>query len=110
MARVPIACSLTSDGVIDRIEEWRELIGRHTTEAVRTTTGVRIRLHDDDQAVLRAVDLARREKACCAFFDFRLELLTESVWLEVQAPEDAASILDALYVGAASAGRDPSGT
>ena len=57
---------------------------------------MRVRLKDGDQVILNTIDLARREKDCCAFFEFRLELLPDQVWLEIGAPAEAAAILDAL--------------
>ncbi|MGH3733525.1 MAG: hypothetical protein ACRDVC_09170 [Acidimicrobiales bacterium] len=97
MARVPIACTLGSDAASGRIEEWRALLVGDVLEAVRTSTSVRFRLRSNDEAVLRSIELSRREKACCAFFDFRLVVLSNSIWLEVEAPEDADSILDGLF-------------
>lgn len=82
---------------MDRIEEWRRLIDSDVIEAVRTTGSVRLRLRDKDDALLAAVDLSRREKACCDFFDFRLELLNDVVWLDIGAPDDAAALLDGLF-------------
>jgi len=43
-----------------------------------------------------ATDLAQREKACCAFFEFRLLILASAVWLEVEIPEDAGVTLNDL--------------
>jgi hypothetical protein len=94
--RVPIACTLSVDDGSSRLEEWRQFLQHHVIEIDRLSTSARLRLSDDDQAVLAATDLARREKACCAFFDFRLVLLSEAVWLEVEAPEEAAPFLDGL--------------
>ncbi len=51
-----------------------------------------------DDIILSAVDLARREKACCEFFEFRLELQADVVWLKVDAPAEASTILDALII------------
>jgi len=65
-------------------------------EFIRSDTTVRMRLIGGDAVILSAVDLARREKDCCAFFEFRLELLPDAIWLEVGAPLEAASLLDAL--------------
>jgi hypothetical protein len=72
-------------------------VSDHVAEAVRKQHGVLLRLQDGDDAVLIATDLARQEKACCPFFEFRLVLLPEAVWLEVDAPDDAASVLDELF-------------
>jgi len=97
VTRIPIACTLDSQDATDRVEEWRTLVGDDVADAIRTADGVRFRLCDNDHAVLRAIDLCRREKSCCGFFDFRLVLLTDAVWLEIEAPNDAAPILDGLF-------------
>jgi hypothetical protein len=55
-----------------------------------------MRLKGGDDVISSTVHLARREKDCCAFFDFRLEIEPDVVWLEVGAPTEAAAILDAL--------------
>jgi hypothetical protein len=55
-----------------------------------------VRLRDGDDVIVSSVDLARREKDCCAFFEFRLELSPDAVWLEIGAPVEASAILDAL--------------
>jgi MerR family transcriptional regulator, copper efflux regulator len=97
MARAPIACSLTAGDAALRGEEWRQFVERRVAQVERDGTVARLRLRDDGDAILEAVDLSRREKACCAFFDFRLELQPGAVWLEVTAPKEAAPILDALF-------------
>lgn len=96
MARVPIACALTADDTDTRVEEWRRFLNGGVAELDRTTRSARLRLHDDDATLLAAVDLARRQKACCSFFELRLVPLPEPVWLEVEAPEEATGVLDGL--------------
>lgn len=96
MVRIPIACSLAADHAGARIEEWRQFVSRRVVEIARSEGSVRLRLEDSDEALLLATDLARREKTCCAFFEFRLVPLPEAVWLEVEAPDEAAAILDEL--------------
>jgi MerR family copper efflux transcriptional regulator len=96
MARIPIACSLTANDADTRVEEWRQFLHHRVIEVERSHRSARLRLEDGDDAVLVATGLARREKACCPFFEFRLQLLPEAVWLEVEAPDDAAAILDGL--------------
>jgi hypothetical protein len=41
-----------------------------------------------------AADLARREKACCAFFEFSIAIEADGLWLSVRVPADASPILD----------------
>jgi MerR family transcriptional regulator, copper efflux regulator len=97
MARVPVACTLTAAELPGRADEWRGLVARHVHAIERTPTGARLRLADGDDVALLALDLARREKACCGFFEFRLVPLPEATWLEVDAPAEAAPIVDALF-------------
>ena len=96
MTRVAIACTLSAGDATARVAEWQGFLERDVAEIVRTPGSARLRLEARDDAVLRATDLARREKGCCAFFDFRLVLLPDAVWLEVDAPDQAAPILDEL--------------
>jgi hypothetical protein len=96
MTRVPIACSLEAVDATTRVGEWRTLMATQVVEVIRTPGSVRLRLGDGHDALLVAADLARREKVCCAFFDFTVALLPEGVWLVVEAPDEAASVLDDL--------------
>ena len=46
------------------------------------------------EAVLVAVaDLAQREKACCGFFEFTIELQHDRRWLVIRTPSEAATVL-----------------
>jgi hypothetical protein len=90
-----------------RVEEWRQFFKDHARETVWENRAVRFRL--DDAAALAAINLTRREKTCCTFFDFRLTILADAVGLEVKAPEEATSILDSLFaLGTAESTRPPS--
>ncbi len=92
----PIACTLTAADRRSRGDEWRRFFAVNVVEVVRTETSLRVRLKDGDDVILNSVDLARREKECCQFFTFRLELLADETWLEIGAPVEAAAMLDAL--------------
>jgi MerR family copper efflux transcriptional regulator len=96
VARVPIACTLSVDDAAARGKEWRRFVAGSAVDIERRGTSARLRLRDGDEALLGAADLARREKACCAFFEFRLTLLPEGIWLEVDGPAEAAPVLDQL--------------
>ena len=96
MVQVPIACSLPSEAAVTRVDEWQRFLRDLVDEVVRSGPLARLRLKDQDDAVLAAVDVARREKECCPFFEFHLVLLPEAVWLEIAAPEEAGVMLDGL--------------
>jgi hypothetical protein len=102
VTETPIACTLTASEKTARGDEWRLFLATTVAESIRTETSVRMRLIDGDDVILHTVDLARREKDCCAFFEFRLELLTEAIWLEVGVPAEAASLLD-IFVNSGAA-------
>lgn len=96
VAQVPIACALSADDADARVAEWRRFLGTAVAEVERTGRSAWLRLHGDDATLLAAVDLARREKACCGFFELRVVPLPQAVWLEVEALEELASVLDGL--------------
>ena len=50
MTAVPIACTLTPEGVVDRMEEWRTFLSTMVTKIERTT----------NQATLTLAPAARR--------------------------------------------------
>jgi MerR family copper efflux transcriptional regulator len=96
MTQIPITCTLSAADKTTRGDEWQQFLTTNVAQFIRSDTSVRMKLIGGDSVILSAVDLARREKDCCAFFEFRLELLPDAIWLEVGAPVEAASLLDAL--------------
>jgi hypothetical protein len=97
VTQIPIACTLTAAEQLNRGDEWRQFLVEHVVEIDRSESSARLRLAHGDNVILIAVDLARREKACCAFFEFGLELLPDAIWLRVETPPEAATILDDLF-------------
>jgi hypothetical protein len=59
-------------------------------------------LYADLTNVAALIQLAQREKACCAFFDFTLAISAERVTLVIDVPPVASSILDDLHANLAS--------
>jgi hypothetical protein len=92
--RIPIACTLTAEAAHDRLDEWRQFFTRSVTAMERTSArNVRFQLSESTSARRDAADLAQREKACCSFFEFSLELEASGWWLVVRVPPDAAPVL-----------------
>jgi hypothetical protein len=94
--RVPIACTLTSTDAMDRTAEWRHFLGECVVAASRTDHELRLTLAPEDATLLRAVDLAAREKACCAFFSFSIEIAADSRVLVIAVPAEGADVLDGM--------------
>jgi hypothetical protein len=92
---IPVACTLSPLAASERLEEWRAFFARWHAVGGRTEAHtLRVRLDASRRAREEAADLARREKACCAFFEFSIEDGAESHWVIVQALPDASAILD----------------
>lgn len=92
--RVLFACSLTAAAADDRIEEWRRFLAASVDAAERTSTQ-QLWMHLTSTAVLAAAaDLARREKTCCAFFEFSIAIEADALWLTVRVPAEASLVLD----------------
>jgi MerR family transcriptional regulator, copper efflux regulator len=94
---VPIACSLSAVDTRDQLDEWRAVLGSEAVEIRRVTpTELIIRLQDDPARLGEIITLARREKACCPFFDFSLRIEPDAVSLAISVPADGVPVLDAF--------------
>ena len=96
---IPIVCDMTDapDTTEERLAEYRRLFGNDLIGRERTENGIRFRFSLRDGLAAEIRDLAAREKACCAFFDFTLHLTPSALHLEVRAPESAAKVLADLF-------------
>jgi DNA-binding transcriptional MerR regulator len=88
-----IFCSLSGDGMADRVAEWRTLVDGARPEGI--DGGVRVTLPAAKAGAV--AELAAAEQRCCPFFDFRLCFDGDVVHLEVRAPADAAGLIDDLF-------------
>jgi len=96
--RVPIACSLEPAQARSQLDEWQQL--RRVLDQVERVSPRRLELvllPEVDVAWL--VGLAQREKACCPFFTFTIEVMADHLVLVVEVPADAIEILDNLASG-----------
>jgi hypothetical protein len=92
--RIPLACTLTSESAAARLEEWRSFLAHSTGTAERKSdVTLRVRLNESTEALEAAVDLARREKACCGFFEFSIDVEADASWLSITVPPEAADTL-----------------
>jgi hypothetical protein len=97
MSDLPIACTLSPDGVTAR----RALIDALAVDGLidRTTTdkGLRVRLRDAPEIERRTRELVAAESKCCAFLDFSLERQGEHLVLDIAGPEHARPVLDMFF-------------
>jgi hypothetical protein len=97
----PIVCDLTTapDTGSERLREYQRLFARALIGRERTSDGIRFRLRADDGVEAWARDLAAREKACCAFFDFTISRHGDEVRWDSTVIDDevARTILEDFY-------------
>jgi hypothetical protein len=97
----PIVCDMTSapDTGPERLAEYRRLFTRALVGRERTAAGIRFRLRADDGIEDWVRDLAAREKACCAFFDFEITIDGDEVRWDATVVDDdiARAVLDEFY-------------
>jgi hypothetical protein len=90
---VAIACTLDESGLAGRMEEWLRFYRSFVQRTEVECSAVRLVLIDADEVLLHAASLSRREKECCAFFEFALELGAEEVSLLISVPPEAEPVL-----------------
>ena len=68
----PVACDMSAapDTPLQRAAEYRRLFSQALTGRERLEAGIRFRFRADPGLAEWVHDLAEREKACCAFFNF----------------------------------------
>jgi hypothetical protein len=93
--RIPIACTLDDIGARAQLAEWRQVVA----ESVRTVerlspSSAALVLEAGRPGLEQLIELAQREKACCAFFDFSLAIEADRVSFVVSVPPEASGILD----------------
>ena len=101
----PIACDLSALDEDSRREHEQvaEHLLRSVVEACEEDQGYAFRLPADTQTISAAGQFIARERLCCPFFDFALEIPREygSVWLRLSGREGvkpyiAANVLPLL--------------
>jgi DNA-binding transcriptional MerR regulator len=95
-AEIPLACTLSGDGQAAQRAEWAELLGRAAGRAA-ADGGADITFPADPDLAGQLAALAAREKDCCAFFAFSLDLTSAgSMILRVRAPQGAQPLVTGL--------------
>jgi hypothetical protein len=98
---LPVACTLTGTpgAFAERMAEYRRLFQSYLTGRSRTGPGIRFCFRAEPGVEDWVRDLARREKACCGFFDFTVTADAGEIrWdAAVADNEPARQALDEFY-------------
>jgi len=93
---IPVACTLDSDQVRDRIADWQKLIAKATGRQA-IGDGVAFSFEHDVALTTEIAQRAAEECACCSFFRFNVAIDGSCVRLEVGAPTEARDIITSLF-------------
>jgi hypothetical protein len=96
VTRVPIACTLTADAAIERLAEWETFLATGVQWVETEANSATLILIGGSDVLLAATDLAEREKTCCSFFQFSIELDGIESRLHIEVPSEAEPILSDL--------------
>jgi hypothetical protein len=98
---IPIVCDMTDapDTADERLAEYHELFGTVLIGREHTDGGIRFTFRADPGVADHVRDLAAREKACCAFFDFVVDERDDVVTMDASVVDDpvARQILEEYY-------------
>jgi MerR family transcriptional regulator, copper efflux regulator len=96
----PVACTLDSGALPQRIEDWRSVLASATVRTTTTDGALRIEFGNGFD-VARLATLVVEEQDCCSFFSFALTVDARGVALEVRVPAGADEVVAELFGRAA---------
>jgi hypothetical protein len=97
MSDLPIACTLSPDGMTARLALIDALAADGLLDRTATDSGIRVRLRDTPDIEQRTRDLVAAESACCAFLDFELGRENGELVLDISGPEAARPLIDMFF-------------
>jgi len=90
-----IACTLAAGSMKGRITDWQALLA-HVELREPVAGGVRCVFAASVPAD-QLIRLVAAEQSCCQFFRFAVTVDTRGIALEVRAPDEAYSIVEAMF-------------
>jgi hypothetical protein len=97
MTDLPIACTLTPDGMTARVALIDALAADGLLSRTSTEAGLRVRLRDTPEIEARTRELVAAESRCCAFLDFELGRDRGDLVLDISGPEDASAVIEMFF-------------
>ena len=97
MTELPIACTLSADGLAARLELIDELASDGLLRRISTDAGLRVHLRDTPEIEERTRRLIAAEAACCAFLTFDLGREGDALVLAITGPPEARRVIDLFF-------------
>jgi hypothetical protein len=102
MPDLPMACTLSPDGMTARLALIDALAADGLLDRTPTASGIRVRLRDTPDIERRTRELVAAESACCAFLDFTLRRETGDLLLDITGPQDARPAIEMFFAAEAA--------
>jgi hypothetical protein len=97
MPDLPVACTLTLDGMTARLALIDALAADGLLDRTTTDPGLRVRQRDTPELEQRTRALVAAESKCCAFLDFELGREDGDLVLDIAGPADARRVIDIFF-------------
>lgn len=97
MPELPIACTLSPDGMTARLALIDALAADGLLDRTPTASGMRVRLRDTPDIEQRTRELVAAESACCAFLDFKLGREDGDLVLDIAGPQTARPVIEMFF-------------
>jgi hypothetical protein len=102
MPDIPIACTLSPDGMSARQALIDRLSADGLLDRTPTDAGLRVRLRDTPDIERRTRELIAAEARCCAFLAFDLHRDDGALVLDIAGPPEARPVIDLFFAPAAA--------
>jgi hypothetical protein len=97
MTDIPIACTLSPDGLNARLALIDSLAADGLLGRSSTAGGVRVRLRDTPDIEQRTRELVAAESRCCAFLTFDLGRDAGELVLDISGSADARGLIERFF-------------
>lgn len=101
-ASVPVACSLTTEGLMEQAGRWARLAARALTRHILTADGLRLDFRPEPGIEEELHALVAVETQCCPWATWTVLASATQLALEVRATGDGITALHGMFTGLAA--------
>jgi hypothetical protein len=94
---VPVACTLTPDGLASQAGRWQQLIAGAMTERTETADGLRVAFRPGLATENELRTLAATETECCRWAAWAVETNAEATVLDVRSTGPGIAALHGMF-------------
>jgi hypothetical protein len=94
--RVPVACSLDTDGLRTQSERWHQVLADSGMQRTETDDGLRVRFRADAVTVEELHSLVSVENECCAWASWTVTAAAGSADVVVRSTGDGVAVLHGM--------------